>query len=172
MATIVCTCSCTTGKLAPNSSSPTQASSLARTPLTGVLSSCAVSTDKLLYDPAGADLFSQTLTPQTHPLAANHEVDGIEFFPRYFGHEEQRRGLSDPRECAQGGPGKLHRQFQSQRQAALTILGSGPPPTNNINQVPATLVCNGGTDHSGDGKATTAQISAPAGAASGPRLGA
>ena len=54
-----------------------------------------------LYDPAGADLFSQTLTPQTQ-LAANHEVDGIEFFPRYFGHEEQRRGLSDPRECAPG----------------------------------------------------------------------
>ena len=111
------------------------------------------------------DLFSQTLTLQAQ-LAANHEVDGIEFFPGYFGNEEQWPGLSNPRECATGDQANCIANTKAMRQAALTILGSGPPPPGSTHQVLSTLAGNGGTGYSGDnGMATSAQISGPSGVA-------
>jgi hypothetical protein len=48
------------------------------------------------------------------------------------------------------------------RQAALKILGSGPPPNTTFSEVISTLAGNGGGGYSGDnGAATSAQISGP-----------
>ena len=73
------------------------------------------------------DLFSQSLTIQVK-LLVNKEVDSIEFFPGYFGNEDQWPGLSNPRECATGDQANCIANTKAMRQAALTILGGGSPP--------------------------------------------
>jgi hypothetical protein len=74
------------------------------------------------------DLFSQSLTIQAK-LLASKSVDSIEFFPGYFGNEDQWPGLSNPRECAAGDQANCIANTKAMRQAALTILGSGSPPS-------------------------------------------
>ena len=112
------------------------------------------------------DLFSQSLTIQVK-LLVNKEVDSIEFFPGYFGNEDQWPGLSNPRECATGDQANCIANTKAMRQAALTILGGGSPPGGgNFPEVLSTVAGNGGTAYSGDnGPATSAQISSPSGVA-------
>jgi NHL repeat len=113
------------------------------------------------------DLFSQSLTIQAK-LLASKAVDSIEFFPGYFGNEDQWPGLSNPRECAAGDQANCIANTKAMRQAALTILGSGSPPSGGggFFEALSTFAGNGGGGYSGDnGAATSAQISAPSGAA-------
>jgi sugar lactone lactonase YvrE len=99
---------------------------------------------------------------------ASKAVDSIEFFPGYFGNEDQWPGLSNPRECAAGDQANCIANTKAMRQAALTILGSGSPPSGGggFFEALSTFAGNGGGGYSGDnGAATSAQISAPSGVA-------
>ncbi|HLZ26445.1 MAG TPA: SBBP repeat-containing protein [Chloroflexota bacterium] len=112
------------------------------------------------------DLFSQSLTIQAR-LLANQVVDSIEFFPGYFGNEDQWPGLSNPRECATGDQANCIANTRAMRQAALTILGSEPSTGGGgFPEVLSTVAGNGGGGYSGDnGAATSAQVAGPSGVA-------
>jgi sugar lactone lactonase YvrE len=107
------------------------------------------------------DLFTQSLTIQAQLLVSG-EIDSIEFFPGYFGNEEQWPGLNEPRECAPGDQANCIANTRAMRQAALKILGSGSPPNTTFNEVISTLAGTGGAGYSGDnGAAASAQIFGP-----------
>jgi len=73
------------------------------------------------------DLFLQSLQIQVQLM--NHgAVDRIEFYPGYFGTEEQWTGWSDPRECAPGDLAECIANTKTMRQEALAVLGKTPPP--------------------------------------------
>jgi hypothetical protein len=70
------------------------------------------------------DLFQQSLTLQAKLMRAG-AVDSIEFYPGYFGTEDQWDGWSNPRECAPGDLTACLANTRAMRQAAATILGGG-----------------------------------------------
>jgi hypothetical protein len=70
------------------------------------------------------DLFKQSLTVQVQEMQ-HGIVDHIEFFPAYFGAEEQWTGWSNPRECAPGDVAACISNTKAMRAAALTILNGG-----------------------------------------------
>jgi sugar lactone lactonase YvrE len=115
------------------------------------------------------DLFSQTITLQAQLLSSG-DVDSIEFYPGYFGTEDQWPGWSNPRECAPGDLAACIANTKSMRQTALAALAGGSPTSGaGTNQLVTTVAGNGGGGYSGDnGPATSAQISAPSGVAVDP----
>ena len=72
------------------------------------------------------DLFQQTIAVQAQ-LWRRGAVAGIEFFPGYFGTEEQWTGWSDPRTCAPGDTAECIANTKNMRNAALSILTNAAP---------------------------------------------
>jgi hypothetical protein len=70
------------------------------------------------------DLFLQSFMVQAQLLEAG-TVDGIEFYPGYFGTEDQWTSLSNPRECAPGDQVACVTNTKAMRQAALNVLMGG-----------------------------------------------
>jgi hypothetical protein len=67
------------------------------------------------------DLYQQSIALQVQLMRAG-TVDSIEFYPGYFGAEEQWTGWSDPRECAPGDLAACIANTKTMRQAALAAL--------------------------------------------------
>jgi len=82
------------------------------------------------------DLFKQSLTIQKHEMTQGI-VDHIEFFPGYFGAEEQWTAWSNPRECAPGDLAECIANTKTMRDEALAILHSGTSQPSWVQLVPA-----------------------------------
>ncbi len=67
------------------------------------------------------NLFNSSIQIQAQLLAGG-VVDSIEFFPGYFGHEDQYPGLSEPRECAAGDAAECIADTKAMRLAAYKLL--------------------------------------------------
>jgi hypothetical protein len=67
------------------------------------------------------ELFRQSLIIQAQEVKRGH-VDHIEFYPGYFGAEEQWPSWSNPRECAAGDVDACIGHTKAMRQAVLNIL--------------------------------------------------
>jgi sugar lactone lactonase YvrE len=110
------------------------------------------------------DLYTQTITIQAQ-LLASRQLDSIEFYPGYFGTEDQWPGWSGPRGCPPGELSNCIANTRTMRQTALSVLG-GQQPTSGTHQVITTIAGNGGSGYSGDnGPGPAAQLSSPSGVA-------
>jgi hypothetical protein len=67
------------------------------------------------------ELFRQSLIIQAQEVKHGH-VDHIEFYPGYFGAEEQWPSWNNPRECAPGDVDACVAHTKAMRQAVLNIL--------------------------------------------------
>jgi hypothetical protein len=82
------------------------------------------------------DLFKQSLTIQKQEMT-HGIVDHIEFFPGYFGAEEQWTAWSNPRECAPGDLAECISNTKTMRDEALAILHGGATQPTWTQLVPA-----------------------------------